>query len=84
MSLVTHLNSDTRKADVSTRRKPMAKTFAGGLLNALVAFGRYLVRMFDAIVEARVHRAMIEAELYWKRYLHSSKNDDLPIVRVNR
>ena len=42
----------------------------------------FLVRMFDAIAEARVHRAMIEAELYRKRYLHSSKNDDdLPIVR---
>ena len=82
MSLVTHLNSGTRKADVSTRRKPTAKTFAGGLRNALVAFGRYLVRVFDAIAEARVHRAMIEAELYRKRYLHSSKNDDdLPIVR---
>ena len=82
MSLVTHLNSGTQKADVSTRRKPMAKIFAGGLLNALVAFGRYLVRMFDAIAEARVHRTMIEAELYRKRYLHSSKNDDdLPIVR---
>ena len=82
MSLVTHLNSGTRKADVSTRRKPTAKTFVGGLRSALAAFGRYLVRVFDAIAEARVHRAMIEAELYRKRYLHSSKNDDdLPIVR---
>ena len=82
MSLVTHLNSGTRKAGASTPRKPVAKTFVGGLRNALAAFGRYLVRVFDAIAEARVQKAIIEAELYRNRYLHSSKNDDdLPIVR---
>ena len=36
----------------------------------------------EAIAEARVQKAIIEAELYRNRYLHSSKNDDdLPIVR---
>ena len=79
MSLVTHLNSGTRKGGVS--RLPTT-TFVSGLRSALAAFGRYLVRVFDAIGEARVHRAMIEVELYRGRYLHSSKNDDdLPIVR---
>jgi hypothetical protein len=38
--------------------------------------------VFDAIVEAREQRALIEAELYRGRYKHSSKlDDDLPIVR---
>ena len=44
--------------------------------------GRLCVNIFDAIAEARAQKAMIEAELYQKRYLHSSKNDDdLPIIR---
>jgi hypothetical protein len=52
------------------------------LRKVLTAFGRLCVNVFDAIVEARLHKAMIEAELYRKRYLHTSKNDDdLPIVR---
>ena len=82
MSLVTHLNSGTQKAGASTPPKPTAKTFAGGLRSALATFGRYLVCVFDAIAEARVQKAIIEAELYRNRYLHSNKNDDdLPIVR---
>jgi len=48
----------------------------------LSAFGRLCVNVFDAIAEARLQKAMIEAELYQKRYFHTSKNDDdLPIVR---
>jgi hypothetical protein len=82
MSLVTQLNSGSQKAGTSTPPQPTAKTALGGLLNTLTTFGRYLVHVFDAIAEARVHRAMVEAELYKNRYLHSSKNDDdLPIVR---
>ena len=82
MSLVTHLNSGTRKAGVSRLQKFTSTTFVGGSRSALAAFGRYLVRVFDAIGEARVHRAMIEVELYRGHYLHSSKNDDdLPIIR---
>lgn len=82
MSLVTHPNSGTQKAGASTPPKARAKTAVGGLRNALAIFGRYLVAVFDAIAEARVQKAMIEAELYRNRYRHSSKNDDdLPIVR---
>ena len=82
MSLVTHPISGARKGDVFTIQKPGAETAAGGLRKALATVGRYLVRMFDAIAEARVHRAMIEAQLYRNRYLHSSKNDDdLPVIR---
>jgi len=80
MSLVTHPISGPRKGDACTARKPEAETAA--LRKALATVGRYLVRMFDAIAEARVHRAMIEAQLYRNRYLHSSKNDDdLPVIR---
>jgi hypothetical protein len=82
MSLATQLNSGSQKAGVSTPPKSTGNTFLVRLRNALATFGRYLVHMFDAIAEARVHKAMIEAELYRNRYLHSSKNDDdLPIVR---
>ena len=81
MSLVTQLNSGRQKASPATPAKSTAPTF-GRLRKALGTFGRYLVHVFDVIAEARVHRAMIEAELYRNRYLHSSKNDDdLPVVR---
>jgi hypothetical protein len=34
------------------------------------------------IAEARLHKALLEAELYRNRYTHTSKNDeDLPVVR---
>ena len=40
------------------------------------------ISLLEAIAEARMQRAAIEAELYLSRYIHSSKNDDdLPIVR---
>jgi hypothetical protein len=43
---------------------------------------RLLIHAAQAIAEARMQRALIEAELYRNRYKHSSKNDDdLPIVR---
>ena len=46
------------------------------------AVGRWCVSIFDAIAEARVQKAMIEAELYLNRYKHTSKNDDdLPVLR---
>ena len=63
-------------------RNPRRKHSLGGLRSALATFGRYLVCVFDAIAEARVQKAIIEAELYRNRYLHSNKNDDdLPVVR---
>ncbi len=66
------------------------KTAAASPVSAAVSFLRHalsrgiklLVHMIDAIAEARMHKAAIEAELYRNRYKHSSKNDDdLPIVR---
>jgi hypothetical protein len=77
MSLVTYPNSKTPK--LFGRSSP---TIAGRVRKAFAAFGTLLVNVFDAIAEARVQKAMIEAELYRKRYMHASKNDDdLPVVR---
>jgi hypothetical protein len=49
----------------------------------LAAAGWMVVaRLSTALAEQRIHRSLIEAELYLNRYKHSSKNDDdLPIVR---
>jgi len=70
MSLATYLSSN--KSRVSESR----------LGKALTALGRRCVDIMGAIAEARMHRAMIEAELYLKRCRHSSKNDDdLPVLR---
>jgi hypothetical protein len=48
----------------------------------LVGAGRWSARVFEAIAEARMHRAMIEAQLYLNRCKYASKNDDdLPVLR---
>jgi hypothetical protein len=55
---------------------------AGRLRNSMAVIGRTLANAFNAIAEARMQRAMIEAQLYLNRYKHTSKNDDdLPVVR---
>ena len=60
---------------------PLAAT-AGFLRKTIRSVVRLLIHAVDAIAEARMHKAAIEAELYRNRYRHSSKNDDdLPIVR---
>jgi len=70
MSVATYLSSNKSKA------------FESRLHKILTAFGRRCINAIEAIAEARMHRAMIEAELYLKRYKHSSKNDnDLPVLR---
>jgi hypothetical protein len=93
MSLVTYPNSNKSKStgreSKKASRKPATRagsgavpTFSRRLRNALAATGRLIVTVHEAIGEARLQRAMIEAELYRKRYMHTSKNDDdLPIVR---
>jgi hypothetical protein len=52
-----------------------------GILRAVaVKCGGLLLKASNAYAEARMHRAMIEAELYRNLYRHASKNDDeLPI-----
>jgi len=70
MSVAAYLSSNKSNA------------FDSRLGRVFVAFGRRCIDVFEAIAEARMHRAMIEAELYLKRYKHSSKNDDdLPVLR---
>jgi len=65
----------------TTATSPLAATVS--FLRHVLSRGiRLLVHIIDAIAEARMHKAAIEAELYLNRYRHSSKNDDdLPIVR---
>jgi hypothetical protein len=87
MSLITYPNSNMPKSSshAPAKRKADAIRVPGigtRLRKALAAFGGVCVSVFDAIAEARLQKAIIEAELYRERYLHTSKNDDdLPIVR---
>ena len=88
MSLATYRNSNKPKTSGRARQMDRVQagagtpTIASRLRKMFVAAGRLCVNIFDAIAEARVQKAMIEAELYQKRYLHSSKNDDdLPVIR---
>ena len=80
MSLVTYRISIKSKASSRARQTGWPKT--AGVIARLAAAGRWCVSIFDAIAEARVQKAMIEAELYLNRYKYSSKNDDdLPVLR---
>jgi hypothetical protein len=89
MSLVRYPKSNESKASGAVSKKRVTQagsgvpsTFARRLRNAFAATGRLVINIFDAIAEARLQKAMIEAELYLNRYKHASKNDDdLPIVR---
>jgi hypothetical protein len=93
MSLVTYPNSNKSKssgrASKNATKRPAtqagsgaAPTFSRRLRNALAATGRLIVNVYEIIGEARLQKAMIEAELYRNRYMHTSKNDDdLPVVR---
>jgi hypothetical protein len=71
MSVATYLRSG----------KP--RPFESRLRKLLTTFGCRCGDIIEAVAEARLHRAMIEAELYLKRCKkHSSKNDDdLPVLR---
>ena len=60
-----------------------AVSFAVGMARqAVVKSGRMLRLAAEAVAEAHIQRAKLEAEFYLRRYKHTSKNDDdLPIVR---
>ena len=88
MSLVTYPKSNKSKASGAVSKKRVTQAGSGAhrpsrrLRNAFAAAGRLVINIFDAIAEARVQKAMIEAELYLNRYKHTSKNDDdLPVIR---
>ncbi len=92
MSLVTYpsLNKSTPFSRVSEEGERHAKsgvtsTFVNRLRKALATAGRLFSSMHTAIAEARLQKAIIEAELYGKRYIYTSKNDDdLPVVLPRR
>ncbi len=93
MSLVTYPNSNKSGSSGRTSKKASRKpatqagsgaapTFSRRLRNALAATGRLIANVHATFTEARMQKAIIEAELYRSRYFHTSKNDDdLPIVR---
>lgn len=59
---------------------PNRQPVVGVLRGAAVKCAGLLMQASNVFAEARMHRAMIEAELYRNRYRHASKNDDeLPI-----
>jgi len=86
MSLVTYPNSNKSKTPGDAAKKNEARaavipTFGRRLQRTIAAAGQLLVTVYEAIAEARMQKAMIEAELYRNRYLHTSKNDDdLPVA----
>ena len=74
MSVLIHGKNTATAAPLAATAGFLRKTIRSGI--------RLLVQAIDAVAEARMHKAAIEAELYRNRYRHSSKNDDdLPIVR---
>jgi hypothetical protein len=65
-------------------RKPSASLLPAifrFIRKAAVKSATFLVRPHEVFAEARMHKAMVEVELYRNRYRHTSKNDDdLPIA----
>jgi hypothetical protein len=87
MSLTLHSNPKNwglPAAAGHADRKPTASsipTIFRFIRKAAVKSARLLVHTSEVFAEARMHKAMIEVELYRNRYTHTSKNDDdLPII----
>ena len=84
MSLTLHFTRQHRESPAAASRvdrMPIAPAIIRFVRKAFVKSARLLVRAPEIFAEARMHKAMIEAELYRGRYIHTSKNDDdLPIV----
>ena len=79
MSIATHRNRMNR--DRGAIISNLLATI-GYLRSAAIKSTKLFMHAVNAVAEARAQRALIEAELYRRRYKHSSKNDDdLPIVR---
>ena len=88
MSVMTYRTNKTEKHPVVSGRADRARvTFSKSAIvnpvgKAITRCARLLTHAVQAVAEARMQRAAMEAELYLNRYKHSSKNDDdLPIVR---
>ena len=62
--------------------KPADLAIIDVVRKAAAASARLIARALNAFAEARIQRVAIEAELYYGRYKHMSKNDDdLPVLR---
>ena len=88
MSLITYRILNTLKGSAAPGRADHAPVNVSvsklpGLARKAIASGSaLLVHIAEAFAEARLHKALLEAELYRNRYMHTSKNDDdLPVVR---
>ncbi len=87
MSLTIHSNrknwallATARHADRRPAASPLPAIFRF-IRKAAVKSARLLVHTSEVFAEARMHKAMIEVELYRNHYKHTSKNDDdLPII----
>lgn len=88
MSLIAHRNLKAVKLLAATGRTERASValaitaIVSPVQKAIMQGARLFSHAVQALAEARMQRAAIEAELYLNRYIHSSKNDDdLPIVQ---
>lgn len=87
MSLVTYRKNGLHHRAVSSRvvRAASDLHLFAATVRVRKLFARAASPLWHAlkvVAEVRRQRALIEVELYLRRYKHSSKNDDdLPIVR---
>jgi hypothetical protein len=85
MSLITYrIWNSAKHPAVSGQalRTFVMPTIVRPIRKAVASATKLLLHAIEAIAEARMQRAKIEAELYRNRYKYSSKNDDdLPVIR---
>jgi hypothetical protein len=85
MSLITYRIWNSAKHPAvsgQARRTFVIPTIVSPIGKAVAGAAKLLAHAVEAVAEARMQRAAIEAELYRNRYKHSSKNDDdLPVIR---
>ena len=86
MSVIAHRKTEEISATIGRLDRAIiasaASVIVGFVRKTIVGIAKLFYRGAQTFAEARMQRAMIEAELYLNRYKHSSKNDnDLPIVR---
>ena len=87
MSLTLYHNSNRSNVTGHGRQKHQAHSITTASIGKKLRYvvgsaGQLIVTIYNAIAEARLNKALLEAELYRNRYMHTSKNDDdLPLVR---
>jgi hypothetical protein len=84
MSLALHSTRHNRGLSAATGhtgRVSIASEIVCFVRRTILKTASLIKHTAQTFAEARMHRAMIEAEFYLNRYKHTSKNDDdLPIV----